>query len=189
MPLLGAVLHPVAVNPDPRLAIAAAIRRWPQQFLDVPSGVPKVVGIEPQQVIQAFARPQMFPWVRFDIDGLKHIPKSGPAILVANHRCYFDGLAVGYVVAQVGRPMRFLGKKEVFDAPVVGQLASALGGIRVERGTGSDEPLAAASEALEGGELVTLMPQGTIPRAGRSSNPCSWAGGVPPGWPRCRRRR
>ena len=46
--------------------------------------------------------------------------------------------------------MRFLGKKEVFDAPVVGQLAKAFGGIRVDRGTGSDEPLKAAAEALDG---------------------------------------
>ena len=60
--------------------------------------------------------------------------------------------------------MRFLGKKEVFDAPIVGQLAAAMGGIRVERGTGSDEPLQAAAEALEAGELVAIMPQGTIPR-------------------------
>jgi putative phosphoserine phosphatase/1-acylglycerol-3-phosphate O-acyltransferase len=164
LPLLGAVEHPVAVNPDPRLAIVAALRRWPQQHLDVPAGVPKVAGVEPQRVMQAFARPQMFPWVRFDIDGTNHIPSGGPAILVANHRSYFDGLAMGYVAAQVGRPMRFLGKKEVFDAPLVGQLASALGGIRVERGTGSDEPLAAAAEALEAGEVVSLMPQGTIPR-------------------------
>ena len=41
---------------------------------------------------------------------------------------------------------------------------SALGGIRVERGTGSDEPLLAAAAALEAGEAVALMPQGTIPR-------------------------
>ena len=60
--------------------------------------------------------------------------------------------------------MRFLGKKEVFDAPVVGQLAKAMGGIRVERGTGSDEPLAEAALALEAGEMVAMMPQGTIPR-------------------------
>jgi putative phosphoserine phosphatase/1-acylglycerol-3-phosphate O-acyltransferase len=164
LPLLNAVEHPVAVNPDPRLRVMAGIRRWPQQFLDVPEGVPKVAGVEPQRVIQLLARPQLMPWVRFDIAGLKHIPATGPAILVANHRSYFDGLAVGYVAAQVGRPMRFLGKKEVFDAPVVGQLAAALGGIRVERGTGSDEPLAAAATALEAGEVVGLMPQGTIPR-------------------------
>jgi putative phosphoserine phosphatase/1-acylglycerol-3-phosphate O-acyltransferase len=60
--------------------------------------------------------------------------------------------------------VRFLGKKEVFDAPVVGPVARAMGGIRVERGTGSDEPLAEAAAALEMGEIVALMPQGTIPR-------------------------
>jgi putative phosphoserine phosphatase/1-acylglycerol-3-phosphate O-acyltransferase len=52
----------------------------------------------------------------------------------------------------------------VFDAPVVGQLARAMGGIRVERGTGSDEPLREAARALEAGDLVAMMPQGTIPR-------------------------
>jgi putative phosphoserine phosphatase / 1-acylglycerol-3-phosphate O-acyltransferase len=39
-----------------------------------------------------------------------------------------------------------------------------MGGIRVERGTGSDEPLQAAAEALAAGDLVAIMPQGTIPR-------------------------
>ena len=39
-----------------------------------------------------------------------------------------------------------------------------MGGIRVDRGTGSDEPLQAAADALAGGEVVAVMPQGTIPR-------------------------
>jgi putative phosphoserine phosphatase/1-acylglycerol-3-phosphate O-acyltransferase len=73
-------------------------------------------------------------------------------------------MAMGLALAQRGRPVRFLGKKEVFDAPVVGQLAKAFGGIRVDRGTGSDEPLLAAADALRAGQLVALMPQGTIPR-------------------------
>jgi putative phosphoserine phosphatase / 1-acylglycerol-3-phosphate O-acyltransferase len=68
------------------------------------------------------------------------------------------------VFARSGRTVRFLGKKEVFDVPVVGQLATAMGGIRVDRGTGSDEPLEAAADALAGGEVVAIMPQGTIPR-------------------------
>ena len=67
-------------------------------------------------------------------------------------------------IARSGRTVRFLGKKEVFDAPVIGQLATAMGGIRVDRGTGSDEPLQAAADALAGGEVVAIMPQGTIPR-------------------------
>jgi putative phosphoserine phosphatase/1-acylglycerol-3-phosphate O-acyltransferase len=166
LPMLGAVRHPVAVNPDPRMLAVALLRRWPVVHLDVPSGVPKVpvLGIEPQQALLALGRLTPVPFARFDIEGEEHIPGEGPAIVVGNHRSYFDPLAMGMVFARRGRPVRFLGKKEVFDVPVVGQLARAIGGIRVERGTGSDEPLAAAALALEAGELVALMPQGTIPR-------------------------
>jgi putative phosphoserine phosphatase/1-acylglycerol-3-phosphate O-acyltransferase len=71
---------------------------------------------------------------------------------------------MGMTLSKKGRPVRFLGKKEVFDAPVIGTLAKAMGGIRVDRGTGSDEPLEAAADALAAGQLVALMPQGTIPR-------------------------
>jgi putative phosphoserine phosphatase/1-acylglycerol-3-phosphate O-acyltransferase len=164
LPLLSAVKFPTAVNPDPRLRLVATLRRWPSQFFDVPAQVPKIAGVEPQRALQMLAQPSLFPWVRFDIDGTDLIPREGPAILVGNHRSYFDPLAIGFALARAGRPVRFLGKKEVFDAPLVGQVASALGGIRVERGSGSDEPLAAAAEALEAGEAVALMPQGTIPR-------------------------
>ncbi|CAN5859575.1 hypothetical protein BH24ACT3_BH24ACT3_04200 [soil metagenome] len=164
IPLLSAVAHPVAVNPDPRLRLVATARRWPIQHLDVPPGVPKLAGVEPQQVLMAFARPQLYPYVRFDIDGTDRIPSTGPAIVVGNHRSYFDPLTIGMALARTGRSVRFLGKKEVFDAPVVGQLASALGGIRVERGSGSGEPLEAAAQTLRAGEVVAIMPQGTIPR-------------------------
>ncbi|MDQ3146642.1 MAG: HAD-IB family hydrolase [Actinomycetota bacterium] len=163
-PLLAAVRYPHAVNPDPRLRAVAILRRWPTLHLDVPPGVPKLAGIEPYQVLMQFLRPEGFPYARFDIAGTERIPREGPAIVVANHRSYFDSAAVSVTVARAGRPLRFLGKKEVFDAPVVGPVARAMGGIRVERGTGSDEPLDAAALALQAGELVAMMPQGTIPR-------------------------
>lgn len=164
-PLLSSVGNPVAVNPDPRLALFAIARRWPTVHLDVPPGVPKVLGVEPQQVALAATRlPLAFPYCRFDIDGVEHLPRSGAAIVCANHRSYFDVAAMGVLVGRSGRTVRFLGKKEVFDAPVVGQLATAMGGIRVDRGTGSDEPLLAAAAALQAGEVVAIMPQGTIPR-------------------------
>jgi putative phosphoserine phosphatase/1-acylglycerol-3-phosphate O-acyltransferase len=40
----------------------------------------------------------------------------------------------------------------------------AMGGIPVERASGSNEPLRAAVAAIEAGEVVALAPQGTIPR-------------------------
>ena len=165
IPLLERVEHPTVVNPDPRMFVMATLRRWPIRYLDKPPGVPKLLGtVEPAQALLPLARPELIPYARFDISGTDKIPEAGGCIVVANHRSYFDTLVMAVTIARSGRPVRFLGKKEVFDAPVIGQLATALGGIRVERGSGSDEPLRAAAEAVEAGELVALMPQGTIPR-------------------------
>lgn len=165
-PLLSSVGHPFCVNPDWRLRLMAAARRWPVTNFDVPHGVARVpvVGLEAQQLLMKFASPAVFPYARFTITGTENIPKVGAAILCANHRSYFDIAAVSLAVAKTGRAVRFLGKKEVFDAPVIGPIATALGGIRVERGTGSDAPLQAAFDALTAGDLVAIMPQGTIPR-------------------------
>jgi len=171
VPLLSSVGSPHAVNPDPRLVGIAALRRWPILWLDVPPGVAKFAGIELQQAILTLARPELVPWARFRIYGDKRVPAVGPAIIVGNHRSYFDPFAIGMMLAKRGRPVRFLGKKEVFDAPVLGDLAKIAGGIRVDRGTGSDEPLAAAEEALRCGEMVAVMPEGTIPRGAEFFNP------------------
>lgn len=165
-PLLSAVGHPYVVNPDVRMLFVAAARRWPTLDLDVSPGVRKLplVGLELQKLAMAFAHPAMVPFADIEISGVEHIPREGPVIIVANHRSYFDPAVIGMVIARTGRTVRFLGKKEVFDVPLVGQLAAAIGGIRVDRGSGSDEPLDAAVAALRGGEMVALMPQGTIPR-------------------------
>jgi putative phosphoserine phosphatase/1-acylglycerol-3-phosphate O-acyltransferase len=166
LPLLTAVGHPTAVNPDPRLLAAALARRWPVLHLDVPAGIPKlpVIGLEPQQLLMALGRLELVPFARFDIKGWENIPEAGPALIVGNHRSYFDALAMGLTLAKRGRPVRFLGKKELFDVPLAGPILRAMGGIRVDRGTGSEEPLRDAAVALAAGQLVALMPEGTIPR-------------------------
>lgn len=168
-PLLSAVGNPVVVNPDPRMRVMAAARKWPEVSLAAPGpkgALPRVplVNVEVQRLAMSLVHPTLFPYARFDISGVEQIPADGPVIVVGNHRSYFDVAAIAVMIARTDRTVRFLGKKEVFDAPVIGQLATALGGIRVDRGTGSDAPLMAAAAALEQGDMVALMPQGTIPR-------------------------
>ena len=163
VPMLSGVGNPVAVNPDPRLAAVAALKGWPIRSLAKPEGVITIGGVELQELLRPLGRPELVPNADIEIQGLENFP-DGPAIVVGNHRSYFDPTVMGLLVARAGRSARFLGKKEVFDAPVLGQMASAMGGIRVDRGTGSNEPLEKAIDALKAGEVVVIMPQGTIPR-------------------------
>ena len=163
-PMLEMVGHPVAVNPDLRLQAVAALKGWPVRHFDKLDGVIKVAGRELQDWSRPFMREEFQPFARFAFSGVEHIPAEGPAIVVFNHRSYFDPAAAGLLIAKAGRSVRSLGKKEVFDVPVVGRLMRGIGGLRVDRGTGSDEPLEAAAEALRGGELLMLAPEGTIPR-------------------------
>ena len=163
-PLLNAVGHPHAINPDPRLAVLATLKGWPVRHFDKPEGVVKIGPWELQEYLRPFARTELVPNARFEITGLENIPAHGGALLCANHRSYFDATVVSLITARAGRSARFLGKKELFDAPIVGTVAKALGGIRVDRGTGSDRPLEEAANALRAGELVCMMPEGTIPR-------------------------
>ncbi len=171
-PLLDAVGHPVAVNPDLQLAATAVVKGWPIRHLDKSEGVAKIAGRELQDWSRPLIRPEIVaPYARIEIDGIENIPDEGPALLVFNHRSYFDPTVMGLVSAKAGRAIRGLGKKEVFDAPIIGRLARAVGGIRVERASGSDEPLEKAADALRGGEIVMMAPQGTIPRGPAFFNP------------------
>lgn len=167
VPMLSSVGFPVAVNPDPRLLIYASAKGWPKRWFNAPPGVPKPVGIEPQEIIARLARPELLPWVDIRIEGLDNLaghPDGHGLLLAANHRSYLDPLVVAYTAAQVSRPVRFLAKKEVTDARLTGVLAKSLGAIRVDRGSGSELPMIEAATALGAGELVAVFPQGTIPR-------------------------
>ena len=105
-------------------------------------------------------------------------------LLATNHRSYFDVAAIGMVAARLGRPVRFLAKQEVFDAPVVGPLARSLGGIAVERGTGSTEPHAPGRGRPAGRRGGHRAPPGHHPPRARRSSTRSWSV-TPgrPGWP------
>ena len=164
LPLLLAVGHPTAVNPDYKLHAAATLGRWPILHLDSPAGVPKLLGAEPLDVVRTALQQFALPFARFDVAGTDNIPKRGPAIVAANHRSYFDTAAYAMAVFQAGRNPRGLAKKELFDTPVLGQLMKASGAICVDRKRSGRDAYEAAEKALRSGEVLIIAPQGTIPR-------------------------
>ena len=133
-----------------------------------PGGVrPRYIdrGREPwSRFAETTLRPQLRLWLNWDFEGLENIPAEGPVILASNHVSYFDPVALGYMTDSLGRRIRFLAKSELFRIPLVGTVLKGAGQIPVYRGTGSTAPLAAASDALDGGLAVGIFPEGTTTR-------------------------
>ena len=115
-----------------------------------PPGVPKIpiLDIEPQRLVQTLVRTELLPWVRFDIDGLEHIPDAGPAIVVANHRSYFDPLALGATFARTRRPSASSASARCSTPPWSATWPGRSAASGSTGRSGSDEPLLAAAAAL-----------------------------------------
>jgi putative phosphoserine phosphatase/1-acylglycerol-3-phosphate O-acyltransferase len=165
LPLLGAVGHPTAVNPDFRLLPTAVLARWPIVHLDAPAGVPKLLGLEPLDLVKLLFPRHAFPYARWTITGTEHLPRHGGVVLAANHRSWFDPVALAMAVFDAGRHPRFVGRRELLDAPVVGTLARTFGAILTDGDGPEDDADAfeAARDALAAGEVVIVLPQGSVP--------------------------
>ena len=142
-----------------------------------------------QLLLQHLFHPAWQRWVRFDISGLEHLPARGPGVVAFNHRSYADFFVLAQLVRRGGRPLRMLAKKELFDVPLVGAICNGMGGIPVDRAAPGDAPYATAVAALQRGDLVGLMPQGTIRGVPPSSTRSSSASRVSSGWRRRPARR
>jgi 1-acyl-sn-glycerol-3-phosphate acyltransferase len=106
------------------------------------------------------------------IEGVRHVPRRGPAILACNHVSYLDWLFLPLVVRW--RHISFLAKLEYFTRPGVrGRLQrfffTNTGQVPIDR-TGADASSAAlttASRLLREGKLVGIFPEGSRSRDGR----------------------
>jgi len=99
--------------------------------------------------------------LRFDFQGVHHIPRDGGAILSINHVGYLDFALTGTAALPTGRYVRFMAKKEVFDNKFAGPLMRGMHHICVDRSSGSAS-FVAALRALRAGEIVGIFPEGTI---------------------------
>ena len=192
-PLLAAVGHPVVVNPDPRMVFMAAARRWPTLNLDVSPGVRKVplVGLELQRLAMAFSRTSLVPYAQIEIDGVEHIPADGtgdprrqPPLLLRPGR---DG--DGRRQDPAAR-CASSARRRCSTCRSSGSIAKAMGGIRVDRGSGSDEPLRGRGRRRSpAARWWRSCRRARSREARRSSIPSSRAGGARPGSPNSPVRR
>src|SRR4051812_13877886 len=99
-----------------------------------------------------------------EVTGVDHLPRTGGALLACNHVGYVDFIYGGVAPERIGRRVRFMAKRELFDHRVSGPIMRACRHIEVDRADGE----ASATEALRllrEGELVGIFPEATISRA------------------------
>jgi len=102
------------------------------------------------------------------VEGLEHVPRTGPMLVVANHCSNLDPPTVGWAVGhRTGRVVHFMAKEEMRSWPVAGWLARDAGVIFVRRGAGDRSAQRFALATLEQGEALGLFPEGTRSRDGR----------------------
>lgn len=85
----------------------------------------------------------------------------GPVIYAANHASYIDAL-IGIAVTPLGT--RFVAKKEVFSAPIIGHLLKVMGHLPLDRSSlpRGLEDTQEIQAALEQGDSIFIFPEGTF---------------------------
>jgi 1-acyl-sn-glycerol-3-phosphate acyltransferase len=103
-------------------------------------------------------------FMRWDVEvrGVHHLPATGPAILAANHVSFLDFIFIGAAADLRHRLVRFVSHIVAFRHPVSGPLMRGMRHIPVDRDKDPVHALRFAIEALRGGEVVGLHPEGRM---------------------------
>ena len=103
--------------------------------------------------------------MRIEVQGLLRLP-AGNAVYVCNHQSNFDPVVL---YAKLGKHLRVVAKRELFNIPIFGSALRATGMIPVDR-TGSDkdkESIANAVEVVRSRVSILFFAEGTRDPEGR----------------------
>lgn len=135
------------------------------------------LGIIPIVVYVVWVLPQatirFFVWLlsrfvyRVRTYGIENIPEQGPALLVANHVSWIDGVLI---LLASSRPIRMVAYADYVQGRFVRWLSNLFGIIPIRSGDGPRaliQSLNTASDALRKGQLVCIFAEGKITRTGQ----------------------
>lgn len=94
--------------------------------------------------------------------GTQNIPRTGPALLVANHISVLDPIVIALAPSAIGRTLRFLAAAEFFGKPLVGAGLRSLNQIPVRRGAADWTALDELAAVIRGGALAGIFPEGRM---------------------------
>ncbi len=112
------------------------------------------------KVALGLCRPVVRFWGRLDVEGLEHVPPSGPLIIASNHDSYWDPVVIGIAAIRL-RQIRALSKSSLWKVKGLNKVLDGMGQIPVVRGTKDTDALDRAMSELRAGACVGIFPEGT----------------------------
>ena len=112
----------------------------------------------PFRLLRSFLIRLLTHTIRLTIDGLEHVPATGPLIVVCNHVHNADPALVSIAFP---RPLHFMAKKEAFAVPLLPVLMRMVGAFPVDRGKADRWAIRRAEATLGQGIAVGMFPEGT----------------------------
>lgn len=92
------------------------------------------------------------------VKGRENLPKDGAYVLVANHLSDSDPPAIGI---NVGKPVAFMAKEELFSRPIFGRAIALLGAVSVNREKPEPSTFKAIRQVLKSGRPLLTFIEGT----------------------------
>ncbi len=91
------------------------------------------------------------------VDGVHHVPRTGPFIVVSNHESYLDPVLNG--IAARDRQVGYLAKSELFSFGPFGRLIASFGAIPLKERSDMAAMRVAIAE-LQAGRCIVIYPEG-----------------------------
>lgn len=111
-----------------------------------------------QWFADAAIRRLVIRYYRLSVVGAEHVPRTGPAVLAANHDSLVD---IPTLVFASPRPLWFMAKEELFRGAFGSWFFHVMGAFPVRRGGQDVVAVRAALEVLRRGRLLGMYPEST----------------------------
>jgi 1-acyl-sn-glycerol-3-phosphate acyltransferase len=90
-------------------------------------------------------------------EGMRHVPRQGPALLIANHQSYFDPIVIGLAAR---RHLTYMARSGLFGFPVFNWFIRSLNAIPINQEGIGIEGLRLTLENLREGRAMAIFPEG-----------------------------